>query len=184
MHPSAQPAGPPWSNQAPAKRIVVPGGPCQYYAVHQYSVVRRVWGASGVYMFLIFAPPTPPQNLIARSLSTPVRCRAASHFRAKASLVQPASPASVVDGPDVWPDEEKREKACEWRLFKVMGDIQLSHLCEPGAGATLEVVANVSDLWGDFSTLEAVPDKSKHFQRVDNVLFYNYYHRGDECEED
>ena len=65
---------PPCSRRAPVKRIVVPGGPYQYYAVHQYSVVRRVWGASGVYMFLIFAPPTPPQNLIARILSTPVRC--------------------------------------------------------------------------------------------------------------
>ena len=28
-----------------------------------------------IVMFLIFAPPTPPQNLIARILSTPVRCR-------------------------------------------------------------------------------------------------------------
>ena len=47
------------------------------YAVHQYSAVRCVWGASGVYKFLIFAPPTPPQNLIARILSAHVRCRAA-----------------------------------------------------------------------------------------------------------
>ena len=53
---------------------MVPGGPYQYYAVHQYSVVRRVWGASAMAMFLIFAPPTAPQNLIARILSTPVRC--------------------------------------------------------------------------------------------------------------
>ena len=53
---------------------MVPGGPDQYCAVHQYSVVRRVWGASGVYKFLIFAPPTPPQNLIAEILSTHVRC--------------------------------------------------------------------------------------------------------------
>ena len=51
-----------------------PGGPCQYCAVHPYSVVRRVWGASAMDMFLIFAPPTAPQNLIARILSTPVRC--------------------------------------------------------------------------------------------------------------
>ena len=57
-----------------AKRIVVPGGPCQYYAVHQYSVVRRVWGTSGVAGFLIFAPRTPPQDLIAGILSTHVRC--------------------------------------------------------------------------------------------------------------
>ena len=51
-----------------------PGGPYQYCAVHRYSVVRRVWGASGVYKFLIFAPPTPPQRLVAALLSTPVRC--------------------------------------------------------------------------------------------------------------
>ena len=50
------------------------GGPYQYYAVHQYSVVCRVWGASGVYKFLTFAPPTPPQNLIAGILSAHVRC--------------------------------------------------------------------------------------------------------------
>ena len=61
-----------------AERIVVPGGPYQYYAVHQYSVVRRVWGASGVAGFLIFAPPTPPQDLIAGILSTHVRCMHAS----------------------------------------------------------------------------------------------------------
>ena len=65
---------PPGSRQAPVKRIVVPGGPYQYYAVHQYSVVRRVWGPSGVCKFLIFASPTPPQNLIAGILSTHVRC--------------------------------------------------------------------------------------------------------------
>ena len=57
--------------------------------------------------------------------------RAASHFRAKASLVQPISPASAVDGSDVWSDDEKSEKAHKWRLFKVIGDIQLSHLCTP-----------------------------------------------------
>ena len=51
-----------------------PGGPYQYWAVHQYFVVRRVWGASGVAGFLIFAPPTPPQDLIAGILSTHVRC--------------------------------------------------------------------------------------------------------------
>ena len=65
------------AGQAPGKRIVVPGGPCQYYAVHQYFSVRRVWGASGVYRFLIFAPPTPPQNLIAGILSAHVRCNLA-----------------------------------------------------------------------------------------------------------
>ena len=62
------------SSPALAKRIVVPGGPGQYCAVQQYSVVRRIWGAGGVAGFLIFAPPTPPQNLIAEILSTPVRC--------------------------------------------------------------------------------------------------------------
>ena len=63
----------PWPHEA-AGRIVVPGGPYQYYVVHQYSAVRRAWGASGVCMFLFFAPPTPPQNLVAALLSTPVRC--------------------------------------------------------------------------------------------------------------
>ena len=51
-----------------------------------------------------------------------------------------------------------------------MYDIQLSHLCD--VGATLGVVADISDLWGDFSTLEAVTDTSKFFQRVADVLFY------------
>ena len=68
----------PWPHEA-AGRIVVPGGPYQYYVVHQYSAVRRVWGASGVYMFLFFAPPTPPHNLMAALLSTPVRCRKWQH---------------------------------------------------------------------------------------------------------
>ena len=95
---------------------------------------------------------------------------AASHLRAKASYVQPVSPVSAIDGLDVWSDDEKREKACDWRLFKVMEDIQLSHMCE--VGATLEVVADVSDLWGDFSALEAVMATSKLFQRVADVLFY------------
>ena len=63
----------PWA--APAERTEAPpGGPYQYYAVHQYSIVRRVWGAGGVAGFLIFAPPTPPQDLIAGILSTHVRC--------------------------------------------------------------------------------------------------------------
>ena len=66
--PSLKQPGPGEANRGP------PGGPYQYCAVHQYSVVRRVWGASGVYMFLFFAPPTPPQNLVAALLSTPVRC--------------------------------------------------------------------------------------------------------------
>ena len=33
----------------------IPGGPCQYDEVHQYSVVRRAWGAGALAMFLIFA---------------------------------------------------------------------------------------------------------------------------------
>ena len=35
----------------PVNPIVVPGGSCQYYAVHQYSVVRRVWGPGRLAMF-------------------------------------------------------------------------------------------------------------------------------------
>ena len=66
--------GGPWP-QAGRSGPRSPAGPVSsYYAVHQYSAVRRVWGASGVAGFLIFAPPTPPQNLIAGILSTPVRC--------------------------------------------------------------------------------------------------------------
>ena len=95
--------------------------------------------------------------------------RAASHFREKATFVQPLSPLAI-DGSDVWSDDEKRKQTEEWRLFEVTGDIQLSHLCE--VGATLEVVADVSDLRGDFSTLEAVTNTSKLFQRVADVLFY------------
>jgi len=68
--------GGPWP-QAGRSGPRSPAGPVSsYYAVHQYSAVRRVWGASGVAGFLIFAPPTPPQNLIAGILSTHVRCRA------------------------------------------------------------------------------------------------------------
>ena len=74
MHPSVELAGPSGRYRALANRIVAPGGPCQYCAVHQYSVVRRVWGTSGVAGFLIFAPPTPPEDLVAGILSTHVRC--------------------------------------------------------------------------------------------------------------
>ena len=69
------------SSQPPARRIFVPGGPYPYYALHQYCVVRRVWGASGVYKFLIFVPPTPPQDLIAGILSTHVRCTCIRAYR-------------------------------------------------------------------------------------------------------
>ena len=70
--PSLKQPGPGEANRCP------PSGPYQYCAVHQYSVVRRVWGASGVAGFLIFAPPTPPQDLIAGILSTHVRCLASN----------------------------------------------------------------------------------------------------------
>ena len=49
-----------------------PGGSCQYYAVQQYSVVRRVWGRGGVGGFLIFRGPTPSRNLTDVILPTPV----------------------------------------------------------------------------------------------------------------
>ena len=35
------------------------GGPMSLITCDKYSVVRRVWGPSEVYRFLIFAPPTP-----------------------------------------------------------------------------------------------------------------------------
>ena len=92
MHPSAELAGPSGSNRALAKRIVAPGGPFQYCAVHQYSVVRRVWGASGVAGFLIFAPPTPPQDLVAGILSTHVRCSLLAYLVATASYQVPQCP--------------------------------------------------------------------------------------------
>ena len=44
--------------------IVAPGGLWQYYAMHQYSVVRRVWGRGGVAIFLIFGASTPPRILM------------------------------------------------------------------------------------------------------------------------
>jgi hypothetical protein len=65
---------PPGSRQAPANRIVVPGGPYQYYAVHQYSVVRRVWGPGGLPVFLNFGASRPPRNLVDVILTAPVRC--------------------------------------------------------------------------------------------------------------
>ena len=57
-----------------AKRIVVLGGPYQYYAVHQYSVVRRVWGPGGLPVFLNFGASRPPRNRMDVILTTPVRC--------------------------------------------------------------------------------------------------------------
>ena len=77
----------PWPHEA-AGRIVVPGGPYQYYVVHQYSAVRRVWGASGVCVFLFFAPPTPPHNLMAALLSTPVRCKTQKHQTRRNAIKQ------------------------------------------------------------------------------------------------
>ena len=61
----------PWP---PAKRIVVPGGPWQYHAVQQYSVVRRSWRPGGVAIFLNRPASTPPRILIGVFLIPPVRC--------------------------------------------------------------------------------------------------------------
>ena len=46
--PSSKQPGPGEVNRGP------PGGPFQYCAVHQCSVVRRVWGPGALAMFLIF----------------------------------------------------------------------------------------------------------------------------------
>ena len=54
--------------------MVLPGGPWQYYAVHQYPIVRRVWGPGGLPVFLIFGASRPLHNLMAVILTTPVRC--------------------------------------------------------------------------------------------------------------
>ena len=62
----------------PAKRTAAPGGPCQYYAVQQYSVVCRAWGPRGVAMFLICGASTRPRNLMAVILTTPVCCTLSS----------------------------------------------------------------------------------------------------------
>ena len=56
------------------KQIVVPGGPWEYYAAHQYSVVRRVWGTGGLPVFLNFGASRPPRNLVDVILTAPVRC--------------------------------------------------------------------------------------------------------------
>ena len=61
-------------NKPPTEQVVVPGGPWQYYAVHQYSVVRRVWGPGGLPVFLIFGASRPLRNLMDVILTTPVRC--------------------------------------------------------------------------------------------------------------
>ena len=60
------------------ERIVIPGGPWQYYAVHQYSAVRRVWGPGGLPVFLNFGASRPPRNLMDVILTAPVRCIACS----------------------------------------------------------------------------------------------------------
>ena len=49
-------------------------------------------------------------------------------------------------------------------------EIQLSQLGE--VGATLEVAAGISDLWGDFSSVSSITDVAKLFCRVSNVLMY------------
>ena len=61
-------------NKPPTEQVVVPGGPWQYYAVQQYSVVRRVWGPGGPPVFLNFGVSRPPRNLMDVILTTPVRC--------------------------------------------------------------------------------------------------------------
>ena len=58
-----------------AANRVPPGGPYQYYAIHQYSVVRRVWGPGGIPVFLNFGASRPPRNLMDVILTTPVRCK-------------------------------------------------------------------------------------------------------------
>ena len=75
-----------------------------------------------------------------------------------------------MDGSDVWTDEEKSKRNEDWHLFTVMHEVWLSHLCD--VGSTLEVVAGISDLWGEFSTVPAVMDTSKLFHRVSSILFY------------
>ena len=71
---------PPWQSRlvacsvACSKRIVAPGGPWQYYAVQQYSVVRRVWGRGGVAIFFISDASTQPRILMDVFVWTPVRC--------------------------------------------------------------------------------------------------------------
>ena len=62
------------SNQPPAKRIGVPQWALSVLCSTTVLRSTSCLGASGVYKFLIFAPPTPPQDLIAGILSTHVRC--------------------------------------------------------------------------------------------------------------
>ena len=87
MHPGAgQPGRPSLKQAGPGERNVVPGGPWQYYAVQPYSGVRRVWGRGGVGGFLIFRGPTPPHNLTAVILPTPVHAVGVrSHWSPKES---------------------------------------------------------------------------------------------------
>ena len=63
----------PWPHEAVGK-IAVPGGPYQYYVVHQYSAVRRAWGPGGVAIFLNRSAYTPLRSLMGVLLTTPVRC--------------------------------------------------------------------------------------------------------------
>ena len=62
------------SSVACSKRITAPGGPWQYYAVTQYSVVRRVWERGGVAIFFISGASTPPGILMGVFVWMSVRC--------------------------------------------------------------------------------------------------------------
>ena len=75
MHPGAgQPGRPSLKQAGPGERNVVPGGPWQYRAVQQYSVVRGAWVPGGVAIFLNRSAYTPLRILIGVFLMPPVRC--------------------------------------------------------------------------------------------------------------
>ena len=73
--------------------------------------------------FMLHCPADPSLTVV---LGTD---RASSHFREKATFVQPVSPLAI-DGSDVRTDDEKSKRDEDWRLFTVMHDIQLSRLCD------------------------------------------------------
>ena len=75
IHPGAgQPGRPSLKQAGPGERNVAPGGPWQYHAVQQYSVVRSAWGPGGVAIFLNRSAYTPLRSLIGVLLIPPVRC--------------------------------------------------------------------------------------------------------------
>ena len=61
--------------------------------------------------FMLHCPDDPALTIVL------VADRAASHFREKATFVQPVSPLAI-DGSDLWSDDEKSKKAdeCTWHL--------------------------------------------------------------------